>query len=256
MQLTNSYYYFKSAIPKETCQRIIDRGLERIEEEKQLGNSVEAYTFGDQEKSAVLENAPNAVSQAEATKQTLKKDGMLGNSYVRDSKATWLNESWIYELVMPYIQEANSAAGWNWDIDFQEAFQFTIYDKEGFYGWHKDGGSDHQAAYKRYIHGITQEPLRKNGRLPHNYVTDTNMVGKVRKISLTLQLNDPAEYEGGNLKFDFGHHSEGEQFHECTEIRDQGSIIVFPSFVDHCVTPIISGTRYSLVLWTLGRPFR
>jgi PKHD-type hydroxylase len=83
------------------------------------------------------------------------------------------------------------------------------------------------------------------------------MIGKVRKISMTVNLNVPGEYEGGNLKFDYGMHTEKDRrFHECEEIRPQGSIIVFPSFLDHCVTPILSGTRYSLVLWSLGAPWK
>ena len=60
----------------------------------------------------------------------------------------------------------------------------------------------------------------------------------------------------GNLKFDFGPHASGQRFHECVEIRPQGSIIVFPSYVYHQVTPVTSGTRYSLVLWSLGQPFK
>ena len=87
------------------------------------------------------------------------------------------------------------------------------------------------------------------------YVDDINFVGKVRKLSVTINLNKPGDYEGGNLKFDFGPHTEGERYHECTEIRPQGSIIVFPSFIAHQVTPITKGTRYSLVLWSLGQPF-
>jgi PKHD-type hydroxylase len=83
------------------------------------------------------------------------------------------------------------------------------------------------------------------------------MVGKIRKISMTLNLNEPGDYDGGNLKFDFGRHVEGvDPFYECEEIRPQGSVVVFPSFVDHCVTPITRGTRYSLVLWCLGDPFK
>jgi PKHD-type hydroxylase len=79
-------------------------------------------------------------------------------------------------------------------------------------------------------------------------------VGKIRKISLTINLNTPGEYDGGDLKFDFGEHAD-ERFYTCEEIRPQGSVIVFPSFMPHCVTPVTRGTRYSLVLWCLGRPF-
>ena len=42
----------------------------------------------------------------------------------------------------------------------------------------------------------------------------------------------------------------------CEEIRPKGSIIVFPSFLYHQVTPITKGTRYSLVMWVLGRPWQ
>ena len=40
------------------------------------------------------------------------------------------------------------------------------------------------------------------------------------------------------------------------EIRPRGSIVVFPSFVWHRVKPVTSGTRYSLVIWNLGYPWR
>jgi PKHD-type hydroxylase len=82
------------------------------------------------------------------------------------------------------------------------------------------------------------------------------MMGKIRKLSVTVSLSDPKNYKGGNLKFDFGPHSAGGRFHTCTEIRPRGSIIVFPSHVYHQVTPVTQGTRYSLVAWNLGYPFK
>jgi PKHD-type hydroxylase len=99
-------------------------------------------------------------------------------------------------------------------------------------------------------------PLKENGDLPSKYTQNEEMVGKVRKLSLTINLNNSSEYTGGNLKFDFGPHTDGERFVECTENRDQGSMIIFPSYTYHCVTPVTSGTRYSLVLWCLGKPFK
>jgi PKHD-type hydroxylase len=252
MQLKCSYYYFISAIPPETCRRIIDLGTSRIAEEKAAGKSVEAYTFGEMQKGA---RGPDAAPQGELSKQALKTMG-VEKTYVRDSEVTWLNDQWIYDLIHPFIQRANLEAGWNWEWDHSEAFQFTVYNPGGFYSFHKDGASDRAGAYKRYIHGVTPIPMKPNGNLPEGYVTDPNFVGKIRKISMTLNLNEPGAYEGGNLKFDFGYHTDGEQFHECEEIRPQGSIVVFPSFVDHTITPITSGTRYSLVLWCLGKPFR
>jgi PKHD-type hydroxylase len=180
----------------------------------------------------------------------------IENSYVRDSEVTWLNDKWLYDLIVPCIDRANTLAGWNWQFDYHETFQFTVYKPGGFYSWHKDGHSDYAGAFKRYIYGVTPEPLKSDGKFPNQYTADNKMIGKIRKISMTLNLNAPGEYEGGNLKFDFGQHSTRNRFHEVEEIRPRGSMIVFPSFLDHTVTPITKGTRYSLVLWTLGDPFK
>lgn len=251
MQLTNLYYYYKNAISPDICKQIIDLGLSKIEEVEKLGGSTSAYTFDHSEKAS----RPNAVPQGELSVSQLSVP--KHQTYVRDSNIAWLTDTWLFELFYPFIHSANKNAGWNWEWDCSEAFQFTVYKPEGFYSWHKDGGSDHLSKYKRYIPGITEIPLNPKGGLPEGYTTDPKLIGKVRKISMTVNLNAPGEYEGGNLKFDFGMHTEKEaRFHECEEIRPQGSIIVFPSFLDHCVTPILSGTRYSLVLWSLGEPWK
>ena len=87
------------------------------------------------------------------------------------------------------------------------------------------------------------------------YTDNPHMWDKIRKISMTVNLTDPKNYAGGNLKFDFGHHN-AKRFHVCKEIRPRGSIIIFPSYTHHCVTPVTRGTRYSLVLWSLGKPWQ
>lgn len=253
MQLENSYYYFQGAIPPETCRKIIDYGLKTIENEKVKGNTTDAYTFGNNHKQA----NPDAPAQGEKARSEIG----TAKTYIRDSEVAWLNDQWLYDLVHPLVHDANRSAGWLFDWDWSESFQFTVYHGReqdgGFYGWHMDGISDHTGIYRRYIQGVTPEKITPEGRMPNGYVTDNNMVGKVRKLSVTINLNAPGEYEGGNLKFDFGHHREdGQRFHECEEIRPQGSVIVFPSFLPHCVTPVTKGTRYSLVLWNLGKPFR
>lgn len=250
MQLSNYYYYFKSAISPDVCERIIGLGLKTLNQAESKGESTDAYTFGGREKAAM----PDAAPQGESTIEQLK-DKDVGDVYVRDSSVAWLHDQWLYDLFSPLISKANILAGWHWDIDFAENFQFTVYKPGQFYSWHKDGNSDHSGAYKRYLYGITPQPER-NGKLPEGYVTVDNWVGKVRKISMTCNLNVPGEYEGGNLKFDFGHHTNQDRFHEVEEIRPQGSVVVFPSFLDHCVTPVTKGVRYSLVLWSLGKPWR
>jgi predicted 2-oxoglutarate/Fe(II)-dependent dioxygenase YbiX len=73
-----------------------------------------------------------------------------------------------------------------------------------------------------------------------------------RKLSMVIQLSDPSEYEGANLELKpFYLNAPNE-----TMLKQQGTIIVFPSIVEHRVTPIIKGTRYSLVAWMEGPKWR
>jgi PKHD-type hydroxylase len=251
MILKSSYYYFTAAIPKEICQRIIQLGVSKIEEYEKTGKLAEAVTFNDTQKGANLDSAP-----AKDLTKADRKEKKIDNAYERDSKVAWLNDQWLYDMIYPYIDKANKDAGWNWQWDYSEQFQFTVYTPGGFYSWHADGPSDHNGIFKRYIYGVTPTPLKPDGRVPEGYAVDDNMVGKVRKLSLTINLNEPGEYEGGELKFDHGQHNDGDQIVVCDEIKPQGSIVVFPSFIPHCVSPVTQGTRYSLVLWTLGYPFK
>jgi PKHD-type hydroxylase len=258
MQLFNNYYYFQSALSPEICQKIIDMGLAKIEEDKQKGYNPTATTFAKCDKETVIGKSHTAIPQNDLTWEQLHETGLsnediIKNSYIRDSQVSWLNDKWLYDTILPYSEEANRLAHWNFDTDFYEDFQFTVYRPGGFYGWHNDGGSDHYSKYKRFIPGIMD--YEEKDIVPAGYSRNPNIVGKVRKLSLTINLNSPGDYDGGNLKFDFGPHADT-RFYECEEIKPQGSIIVFPSFQYHQVTPVTRGTRYSLVLWQLGNPFR
>jgi PKHD-type hydroxylase len=244
MQLQYKYWSFESALDDETCDRILELGKSRMEKLEADGVSTVAKTKGDTHREAM----PNAEAMGEKSFYELGKTE--NDVYVRDSNIVWMTDQWLYDLIYPYIHEANRRAGWNWQFDHSESFQFTRYENDQFYGWHSDGQSDQP--YKRYIYGVTDEPLKPDGTPPAGYTNYDIMVNKIRKISCTINISPPNTYEGGNLKFDFGAHAGADRFHECEEIRPRGSIIVFPSFLHHCVTPVTSGTRYSLVMWALG----
>lgn len=251
MQLHTSYYYFKAALDKDICEKIIAAGEGKIANAAQKGLNIKGYTAGDGQK----EEDTVSVPAGEMTKEEMRNKG-ISKFYDRDSKVAWLNNKWIYENIHPYIHEANRLAGWNFEWDYSEPAQFTIYEPDGFYSWHSDGGSDNYSAYQRYIYGVTDLPMRSGGRFPEKYVNDAGMVGKVRKLSVTVTLNDPKEYDGGSLQFDLSPHADNQQFHTLDDAREQGTIIVFPSFLPHCVTPITRGIRKSLVIWNLGYPFK
>jgi len=186
------------------------------------------------------------LSQAETMARTggygdreLTKQEIKDMKRKRNSDLVWLNDPWIYKELHPYIYEANRAAGWNFDWDRSESCQFTKYKLNQYYDWHCDSWD------KVYD--------RKDPNHPEH--------GKIRKLSMTCQLTDGSEYEGGELEFDFRNYDphmreEAKHLRQAKEILPKGSIIVFPSFVWHRVKPVTKGVRYSLVMWNLGYPFR
>ncbi len=302
MQLRNSYMYYKSAIKPDMCKKIISHGLSKMVVDESKGISKVASTFDGKEKGGI-DSKGNKVSDTiitgGANRETLAKKGIdIDKAYVRDSDISWLNDKWLYDIFHPYVHHANKQAGWNWEWNFSESFQFTVYhgrkENGGFYGWHADGSSDHLSVYKPAIKvragneskGIPPTfkppkrdekgfivmrpdgkpepdmrgadcPLRRDKKqLASGFTDNIHMWDKVRKLSMTVNLTDPKNYAGGNLKFDLGAHAGKKRFKVCEEIRPQGSVIIFPSFTYHCVTPVTRGTRYSLVLWSLGKPWR
>ena len=151
---------------------------------------------------------------------------------VRISDVSWTSEQWIYDTIWPWMEGANKGAGWKYDIIAAEDMQITRYKKGGFYRFHRDGSGDHLSAY--------DEP---DNKLKNGYV---------RKLSMTVLLND--NYEGG--EFQFATYNEEKCEIHVPEFNKIGSIIVFPSDMEHRVAPVTKGTRHSLVAWFLGPPFK
>jgi PKHD-type hydroxylase len=157
-------------------------------------------------------------------KQLLKK---------RNSNVSWLDQEWIYREIRPFLIEANKQAGWNYHFDYLESIQFTKYKLNQHYGWHVD----------EYPKPFDDDCKNINWR------------GKTRKISAVIILSNPNDYKGGELMFKY-FQGEKTKIESVKDFLPKGSIIVFPSYVLHKVKPVTDGLRYSLVVWTLGHPFR
>ena len=178
-------------------------------------------------------------------KQKLSSEGheakVLGGDItgIRQSKVTWLWDQWYYDLLWPYMRTANENAGWNFDIEHSEDIQFTEYKKGGYYTWHSDGGSDTHSLY-------TKENCEWE-----------SYHGKVRKLSMTVNLSHEDDYDGGDFLIKMMTSRNGEeQILNIKEANARGSIIVFPSFYHHKISPITKGVRNSLVMWSLGESYK
>ena len=152
------------------------------------------------------------------------------NSKYRNCWVSWINDKWIYDILNPFIHLANRNAGWNFEWDWNESCQFTHYDKNLFYSWHCD----------QLINSFKD--------------SNKNINGKTRKLSLTLQLTDESRYEGGDFQFK-SFFKKKVKIDTVKSAKELGTIIIFPSFIHHQITPITHGTRESLVNWSLGKPF-
>ena len=201
MNLENYYYYFTEAVPKVVCDDIIRYGEQQ---DQRIG----------------VTGSTNHTELTEKSKKKLFKQ--------RNSSIVFMTDPWIYNQIIPYINEANASAGWMFKLDRPESLQWTKYAKSQHYDWHMDS---YPKAYNNNEYN-----------------------GKVRKLSMTLTLNDGDEYEGGDLQFNRNSPNDKELLTN-SNARKKGTITVFPSFVYHRVTPVKKGTRYSLVAWVLGKPF-
>jgi PKHD-type hydroxylase len=141
-------------------------------------------------------------------------------SDVRDSKISWLypvdDMDWVFRRVTDITLNLNERF-FKFDLfGINEGFQFTNYEApSGKYGKHVDRGM--------------------------------NM--SVRKLSISIQLTNPEEYEGGELYLyddDKGTLMD----------KTQGTLIIFPSYVLHEVMPVTKGERNSLVTWVTGKQFK
>jgi PKHD-type hydroxylase len=144
----------------------------------------------------------------------------LGDSKtIRESQISWLGPQDIkfaYEKIAPIVCSLNERF-FKFDLFGMAAgIQFTRYDSPtGYYGMHID-------------------------KLLHS---------EIRKLSLTIQLSSPDDYEGGELALQ---HSKD----PTVMSKEQGKMIIFPSYMLHEVRPVTKGTRYSLVAWITGKPFK
>ena len=140
---------------------------------------------------------------------------------VRITRTAWIRPAeevrWFY-LRMEQVARSLNDQIYQFDLrGFSEPFQYTVYhaNEGGHYDWHVDQGKLQQQ----------------------------------RKLSFSVQLSAPSQYEGGELQA-FGSNDIS------TAPRERGTVIAFPSYVLHRVTPVTAGTRKSIVAWTSGPKFR
>lgn len=173
----------------------------------------------DAECDAIIKRAGNYAPQ-DATvgfSEELRSDLMQRSAMVRWFDAS--RERDIVARVMSFVHSSNRS---NFGVDIVAPFeiQFTEYrgTNKGHYDWHQDVWLESDRPY-------------------------------ARKLSVVVQLSAPTDYQGGEFEF-FGVPNPGGTF------LDRGSMLIFPSFLQHRVLPVREGSRISLVTWIEGPNWR
>lgn len=145
-------------------------------------------------------------------------NGYTINECVRKTEIVFDAPLSIAECILrSYITVANKSANWNYALTDIQRIQIGRYVDGGHYKYHKDVD------------------------MPSNQKID-------RKLSAVLFLSNPKDYEGGLFEF--------KALENNMQKFPQGSIIVFPSYIEHRVTPVTKGERYTAVAWAEGPAFK
>ena len=111
MNLSNYFWYFKSALTPRFCDEVIKYALQQQDSIARTGGF---------------------------NKPKLSKEDIKNIQRKRRSDLVWFNDTWIYKELHPYVHEANRRAGWNFEWDRSESCQFTKYKQGQYYDWHCD----------------------------------------------------------------------------------------------------------------------
>lgn len=152
--------------------------------------------------------------------------GLVGGQQhqdIRRARIAWLDDTgsaaWVMERIVAGVAAANRER-FDFDItEFGERLQVATYDERdaGHYDWHSDIGD--------------------------------GPIARRRKLTIVVQLSEPAAYRGGELQVNLGSAL-------WTAERGIGDATLFASFMLHRVAPVSLGRRYSLTCWCHGPQFR
>lgn len=164
-----------------------------------------------------------------ATRPIEAKVGFNAESRVDEGKrkavTQWLpfptadpGTQWVYDMCADVVQQMNGLY-WRFDLThFYDQLHYVQYvAPSDHFTWHRDSGDD--------------------WRRPQ------------RKLSFSLLLSEPGEYEGGEFMI----HDGAEQ---TVKASDAGTFIIFPATMLHRVLPVTRGVRRSLIGWAAGPPLR
>jgi PKHD-type hydroxylase len=145
---------------------------------------------------------------------------------VRQSQVSWIypnqDINWLFTKMAELISVINNQK-FQFELENLPSFQYTTYTTGGFYNWHID--SEQKPVYGPWH----------------------------RKLGVSVLLSDPdTDFTGGEFQIIPGGNPSNIDIAKCKK----GDVLVFPSYIPHRVTEVLSGKRKSLVTWITGPKFK
>lgn len=154
---------------------------------------------------------------------TLRRDNEI-NTDLRNSSVRWIQRGedgelmWLFNMIDHSVWTLNRHwHGIDYDYHACGSIQYAEYNEGQFYSNHMD---------TIFIEGEQVQ----------------------RKVSCSVLLSSPDEFEGGELYIQNGTLER--------ENLKKGQIVTFPSIIDHEVRPVTKGIRRGLVAWYTGPCWR
>jgi PKHD-type hydroxylase len=147
--------------------------------------------------------------------------GVAGDTHNHSQRSTTIrfaqDDHWFGHALFGHGIAGNRACAWGFEVDRREAVQFAEYGDGQHYDWHVDTFP---------LAGLDSD----------------------RKVTVVCLMNDPSEFVGGEFEIRL--------YAPYTAPLSKGSVIAFPSMLEHRVAPVTSGKRYSATMWLGGPRFR
>jgi PKHD-type hydroxylase len=187
--------------------------------------------FDDDELKKVIEYC-ETLEKIDGT--TIGKGGVQDSSNeARVSTIAWANPTqdnqWIFDRFL-WVADRLNERFYEFNLNGFESFQYTVYNANkknpGKYDYHMDT-----------IMGL-DKPIE---------------MLETRKLSMSLILSDPNDYEGGEFYIQTGSPDQ-DKLLKMEQVK--GRCLAFPSFMIHGVAPVTKGTRRSIVVWVEGPKFK
>lgn len=162
-----------------------------------------------------------AIAEFEALPAQDATMGADGEMVAQDQRSTLIRFAptghWFGGLMYQHALDGNAVCNWEYHVTGHENVQYGQYGEGQRYGWHTD-------------------TFTLSGR-PYD-----------RKVSVICMLSEPEEFEGGTFMMRL--------YSEYQPELKKGTLMAFPSIIEHQVLPVTKGLRKSAVIWAYGPRFR